>query len=356
MVSNYPYNKIKKQSIFGLAQTELQEWLAKHGHPLFHSNQIMQWIYQRNARSFDEMTNLSKTLRQQLNQDFTMDLPAVIERQHDPADGTIKFLLELADKECIEAVAMLQHAGKKSKANYTLCLSTQAGCMFACRFCASGQMGLKRDLTTAEIVAQALLFKHENIPFSRIVFMGTGEPLHNFEELQKTISLFCAKETYDFSPRRLTVSTVGLVPEIYRMAMEDWKVKLAVSLHATSDSKREKLIPLARVYQLDQLMDSLLFYQKRNKRRITFEYLMIDNWNDRQRDAERLVKYCDGIMSHINLIPFNPVSNAPYQPSSHQKIERFKNWLLKNKIDATIRYSRGRNIDAACGQLRLRRV
>jgi 23S rRNA (adenine2503-C2)-methyltransferase len=358
-----------KKSLFNLSVQELRDWLQQQRQPTFHADQIMQWIYQKHVASFDQMSNLSKTLRAQLDDTFTIHTPPVIARQHDDADGTTKILMQLHDQEGIEAVRMprfssraftnpktgkVKSAQENHPGDQTVCLSTQAGCLFACRFCASGQMGLKRNLSAGEIVAQPLVFARENLPFSRIVFMGTGEPLHNFDALRKAIEIFCEKQAFGFSPRRLTVSTVGLVPEIYRMAKEDWKVKLAVSLHATTDEKRAELIPLAKAYQLDQLMDALRFYQNRNKRRISFEYLMIDRMNDKPKDVERLARLCDGLLCHVNLIPYNPVPKSPFRPSSPSQIEQFKKGLLEKNFDATVRYSRGRHIEAACGQLRLR--
>ncbi len=358
------------ESIFNLSPLELTAWLSERGHPAFHTNQILQWIYQRKAKSFEEMTNLSKNLREQLKNTFHIELPLVVDHQYDEMDGTTKILLRLPDQEGIEAVKMPRYTGsvhtdpksgrvKQKKdglkdIDYTLCLSTQAGCLFSCRFCASGSLGLKRNLTTGEILSQILYFKHQDVPFSHIVFMGTGEPLHNFNHLRKSIEIICDKQALGFSPRRLTVSTIGLVPQIYRMAKEDWKVKLAVSLHATTDEKRKQLVPIANAYQLDQLMDALRFYQNRNKRRITFEYLMIEGMNDKQKDVERLTKLCEGLLCHVNLIPYNSIPKVDYQPTSPHHINRFKKWLLEKKFDVTVRYSRGRHIDAACGQLRLR--
>ncbi|MEW6238457.1 MAG: 23S rRNA (adenine(2503)-C(2))-methyltransferase RlmN [Candidatus Omnitrophota bacterium] len=358
-----------RPSIFDYPMPALREWLGQHGHPSYAAAQLYQWLYRKRARNFGEMTNLSKSLRGELEAHFALQIPEIASRQEDQADGAVKALFRLPDGEGVETVVMpyysekIQTQPRTGKVNkrepseseeYTICLSTQAGCQFGCRFCASGRSGWKRNLTAGEIVAQVLAFLWEGKNITHAVFMGTGEPLHNLNALRDAIDILCAKEGLGLSSRRLTVSTVGLVPEIYRIALEDWKVKLAASLHATTDESREKLMPLARAYQIDQLMDALRFYQRRNGRRISLEYLLIDGVNDRPKDAERMKKLMEGLLCHVNIIPCNKVGEFPYRPPSHDKIQTFKKLLLQYHIDATVRYSRGRNIDAACGQLRLR--
>ncbi len=356
-------------SIFDYTLDDLRKWLKEKGYPAYSAQQIFQWVYQKKILSFEHMTNLSKNLRVELEESFSTELPEIKTNQHDKADGAEKILLTLPDGEGVECVAMpyfsdkvktshktgkIKNLDKKNFHDYTLCLSTQVGCMFACRFCASGKMGLKRNLTTGEIIAQVMTFLIEGKPVSRIVFMGTGEPLHNLLNLRKSIDILNAKEGMGLSSRRITVSTVGLVPEIYRIALEGWKVKLAVSLHATRDQQRAELMPLAKIYQLDQLMDALRFYQQNQTRRISFEYLLLEGINDRKQDAMRLGDLCKGIESHINLIPFNRIEKTFYNTPSENQAQAFRKILLQKGIDTTIRHSRGRNIDAACGQLRLR--
>jgi len=356
-------------SLFEWTPSELKQWLKDRGQPSYRSSQILQWVYLRGAKTFAEMTDLSKPLREEFSELLSLETPPIETAQRDPADDAVKILLRLSDQEGVEAVCMrsysspvrtdprtggVQLEAEEKSDSYTLCVSTQAGCMFACRFCASGQLGLKRNLTVGEIISQIIAFLREGKTVSRVVFMGTGEPLHNLEVLRRVIEILCSKEGLGFSPRRLTVSTVGLVPEIYRIAQEGWKIKPAISLHAATDEKRAELVPIAKVYPLESLMDALRFYQRRNGRRISFEYLMIDAFNDSRKDADRLQKLCDGLVCHFNLIPYNPVPKAPFQPSPPDKIEAFKSHLRRLGIDTTVRYSRGRNIDAACGQLRLR--
>lgn len=356
-------------SVWNFTRPELQEFMVSKGHKRFHADQIMRWLYQRGAASFEDMTDLSKEMRASLSSQLDLQTPRIVAQQNDPADETTKLLVEFADGERVETVRMPRFAERaKTDANtgqvrsqdkrkiegYTACLSTQAGCQFACKFCASGQSGLKRNLTPGEIVSQIMGFLRQGDEVSRIVFMGSGEPLHNFENLGKAIEILTVEQGLNLSPRRITVSTVGLVPEIYRMAEEDWKVKLAVSLHATRDLDREQLIPLARSYSLNQLKDALLYYQRAQKRRLTFEYLMIANHNDAATDAARLKGICENLLAHVNLIPFNAVPRSPFKSSNAKTVENFRRQLRKHGLDVTVRYSRGRNIDAACGQLRQR--
>ncbi|MDX9755285.1 MAG: 23S rRNA (adenine(2503)-C(2))-methyltransferase RlmN [bacterium] len=357
-------------SIFNLTPEELNEWLIQRGHPAFAANQIIQWLYKHQVASAEEMTNISKPLRADLLDHFDIDTPPIVDTHSDPSDGTQKVLFQLADGEGVETVLMPQFTNVKTDPEtgevknwhpgdikeYTICVSTQVGCMYACRFCASGQTGLKRHLTTGEIIAQLMAFLREKKNVTRIVFMGMGEPLHNLDQVKKAIEILSHPKGLGLSRRRFTVSTVGLVPEIYRMAQEDWNVKLAVSLHSTTDENRAKLIPLAQGYQLDQLMDALRFYQRREGRRISFEYLMIQGLNDTNKDAQRLKSLCEGIKAHFNLIPFNPTPNTSFQPSSPAAIQQFRLHLRKAGLDATVRYSRGRQIEGACGQLRLRNL
>ncbi len=356
-------------SIYNITFSELKDWLANKGYKPYHAKQVYEWLYQKFVADFDTMSNLSKPLRSELCQAFSTELPHIITEQHDTGDATYKLLLELDDQERVEAVLMprISDKGKTDPktgkieglksddiANFTTCLSTQAGCLYACKFCASGQGGLDRNLNAGEIVSQFMHFLRQGKPVNRIVFMGMGEPLHNYDQVKRAVDIFTAKEGLGMSSRRITLSTVGLVPEVYRLAMEDWKCKLAVSLHATTDEKRSELIPISKAYALDQLMDALRFYQRRQGRRISFEYLMIHNFNDTKKDAERLIKMCKDMVSHVNLIPYNTVPRMPFQPSSTERIRNFRKMLVQDGIDATVRYSRGRNIDAACGQLRLR--
>ncbi len=356
-----------KPSLYTMDYEDLVHWLKERGYATFTADQIFQWVYKKHAHSFDSMTNLSKALRRELDESFSLTLPPIVSQQQDPADLTVKVLFQLEDGERIESVVMPHYSekltthfksgkieAKEEAKEYTVCISTQVGCMYACRFCASGQSGLKRNLEAGEIVGQIMGFLHEGYPVTRVVFMGSGEPLHNFDQVKKSIDLLTHKKGLNFSSRKITISTVGLVPEMYRLAQEEWKVKLAISLHATTDQRRAELIPLARVYQLDQLIDALRYYQRLNSRRITFEYLMLHGINDHKNDARRMKNLTEGLIAHVNLIPYNSVEKSPFQSPSHNAMQHFKKMLHHEGLDATVRYSRGGNIDAACGQLRLR--
>lgn len=356
-----------KQLIYDITPTEIAAWLSKHGQKPFRAKQVIQWLYQKGVSSFDEMSDLSKDLRQLLVDNYSLTIPDPASQQYADKDETEKVLFKLYDNEGVETVKMPRYS-KKVTTNpetgeiekkqgspnaFTLCLSSQAGCMFACKFCASGQRGLVRDLTCGEIISQVMYFIRQGVPVTRIVFMGTGEPLHNLSGVKKAVEILTEKDGIGMSPRSITISTVGIVPEIYRIAKEQWKTKLAISLHATTDKSREKLIPVAKEYQLDQLMDALEYYHNVNGRRITFEYLMLQDVNDSKADAKRLTLFCERFPVLVNLIPYNNVSRTPFQPTSPRRIQEFQSVLRSSGIDATIRFSRGRSIDAACGQLRL---
>lgn len=353
--------------IYNLTPTELSAWLSKQGHKTFRTKQVLQWLYQKGVSSFDEMSDLSKDMRQQLLDSFTLTIPEPVSQQFAEKDETEKVLFQFHDNEGVETVKMPRYSNKvttnpqtgeintREKANaFTLCLSSQAGCMFACKFCASGQRGLERHLSCGEIISQVMHFVRQGVPVTRIVFMGTGEPLHNLVGVKNAIEILTNKDGLGLSPRSITISTVGIVPEIYRIAKEQWKTKLAISLHATTDEARLKLIPVAKEYQLDQLMDALAYYHNVNGRRITFEYLMMQDVNDTKADAKRLTRFCERFPVLVNLIPYNNVSRTPFHPTSSKRIHEFQTILRSSGIDATVRYSRGRSIDAACGQLRLR--
>jgi len=363
-MSNKPEN-----SILDFTPDYIKNWLTDNDYPAFRSTQITQWLFHRGAKTISDMTDLSKKLRDELSASFSLNELPIHSKQVDPSDKTEKYLFRLEDDEYVEAVLMPRYSseirtnpttGKVNSCSlndiegYTVCLTTQVGCKFACRFCASGKAGFKRNMPPSEIVSQILSFKRMGHDVSRIVFMGTGEPLHNLDSLRTAIEIITSKYGLGMSPRRITISTVGLVPEIYRMARERWKVKLAVSLNCADNSNRAKLMPIAKVYHLDQLKDAVQEYQRSNGRRVSFEYMMLDDVNDSKQDAQRLRKFCEGINCHVNLIPFNQVTDSDFKPSSTQKIQDFKHCLREGKFDVTVRYSRGRNIDAACGQLRLR--
>ncbi|MFH1741616.1 MAG: 23S rRNA (adenine(2503)-C(2))-methyltransferase RlmN [bacterium] len=336
-------------NIWDLTFEQLTEWCKKEALPGYRARQIFQWLHKRGIVSWDEMTDLPQSLRQRLAECFSMDLPTISSRWTDKEDGTEKLLIELADGRAIESV-LIPHA-PGSDEEHTLCVSTQVGCGFACRFCATGRMGLVRDLSAGEIVAQVVLARRLGVNLKRVVLMGMGEPLHNYDNTMAAIRIICDREGMGWSPRRITLSTVGLVPEIYRLGQEAPGVKLAVSLHGTTDQKRSDLTPIAQVYTLDRLFEALRYYHERDKRRISFEYLLIRGVNDGLRDAKRLSELLRGLVCHVNLIPYNRVSNLDYYRPSSPVINRFAEILRDAGIETTIRASRGRSIRGACGQL-----
>ena len=338
--------------MWGLRYEQLVEWCKQEELPGYRARQIFRWLYKKGAAHWDEMTDLPQSLRQRLDECFSLNLPTIRNRQTDPEDGTEKLLLELRDGLAIESVIIprMDRGGRSAQA-HTLCVSTQVGCGFSCRFCATGRMGFVRDLLAGEVVAQVVLARRLGASLKRVVLMGMGEPLHNYDNVMSAVRILCDREGLAWSPRRITLSTVGLVPEIYRLAQDGPGLKLAVSLHGTTDQKRSELIPIARVYTLDRLFDALHYYRERNGRRISFEYLLIRSVNDGLRDAQRLVALLRGLVCHVNLIPYNNVPRSGYARPSGVVINRFAERLREAGITTTIRASRGRGVCGACGQL-----
>lgn len=338
--------------MWDLQHEQLAEWCEREDVPSYRARQIFRWLYRKGAARWEEMTDLPQTLRHRLSECFSLDLPTVRNRQTDPEDRTEKLLLELRDGRAIECVIIPRgDRADPSADGQSLCVSTQVGCGFACRFCATGRMGLVRDLFAGEIVAQVVLAQRLGANLKRVVLMGMGEPLHNYDNVMAAIRILCAREGFAWSPRRITLSTVGLVPEIYRLAQDSPGLKLAVSLHGTTDQKRSELIPVAQVYPLDRLFDAIRHYHERDRRRISFEYLLIRGANDGLRDAQRLARLLRGLVCHVNLIPCNHVPRSGFARPSGVVINRFAKILRESGIPTTIRASRGRGVSGACGQL-----
>jgi 23S rRNA (adenine2503-C2)-methyltransferase len=331
-----------------LTPAALRTWLATQRQPAYRATQILSWIYRRHASSFAAMSDLPQALREALARHFIFPtlMPAVVAES---ADGTRKLLFQLDGRAAIESVLI------PDPPRLTLCISSQAGCGMACAFCATARLGLVRNLTAVEIAgqvlaAQAVLRAAERI--STIVFMGMGEPLANYEAVVQAIELLTADWGVGLSARRITVSTVGLVPAMQRL-VGDTGVHLAVSLSGTTDAQRERLMPINRRYPLETLMTMCRSLPIPQRRRITFEYVMLAGVNDSLDDADRLVRLLRGIRAKVNLIPFNPFPGAGFTCSSPQTVLRFQERLLAHHVHATIRQSRGRDIQAACGQLAL---
>lgn len=336
-----------KRNFKSLTHEEIHKILADWGVEGYRADQIYQWVYQKDIKSFSQMTNLSKDLRQRLEESFCLEQwkPETVQRS---SDGTRKFLFKLGERESVESVLI------PNDQRQTLCISTQVGCAMGCSFCLTGTLGLTRHLKHEEIVEQVMAVKRAVSPeveLSNIVFMGMGEPLHNLNNVIESIRFLLNERGLNFSKNKITVSTCGLVPQMKKFG-EQVDVKLAVSLTATTDKIRDRLIPINRRYPLKELLEACRSYPLRRRGRITFEYTLLQDVNDSLADAARLVKLLHGIPAKINLIPFNEFPGAPFQRSSDAKMLQFQKYLLDRKIQSNIRHSRGRDILGACGQLK----
>ncbi len=336
-----------QRDIRELTLDEVEEFVAAAGERAFRARQVMGWLWQRDAASFDAMSDLSVGFREYLKHNFKIGPTptAVVSRS---ADGTRKLLVALADGEAIESVII--PAGDR----VTLCLSSQVGCAMACEFCATARMGLRRNMTVAEIVGQIAAARRELAPgeeLTNYVFMGMGEPLANYQRLARALRIITSPWGMGISPRRLTVSTVGLIPAMERLLAEFPSLNVAVSLHATTDELRDRLAPINKRYPLKALIEACAALPIKRRDRVTFEYVMLAGVNDSPADAHRLVKMLGEVKAKVNLIIFNPFSGAGFAPSSRAAVEGFQAILRQGNLTATIRESRGQDIAAACGQL-----
>jgi 23S rRNA (adenine2503-C2)-methyltransferase len=324
---------------------ELTAWAESRGFPAYRGSQIAGWLYNRPLAAVEAMHNLPALLREALMQDFDCSFPSIAQRS-DSVDGTTKLLIGLGDAKVVESVIIPRDE------RITLCISSQVGCALDCQFCATATLGLQRNLEPGEIVGQVLRAREAAAPsiLTNYVFMGMGEPLANYERLIRALTILTARWGLGISPRRITVSTVGLVPQMERL-LRDTAVHIAVSLSAARDELRDQLMPINRRYPLAELIDTCKRLDLPRRKRITFEYVMLDAVNDTMRDAEDLIRILHGVRAKVNLIPFNPFPGARYGRSPDDRIEAFRERLLAAGIHATIRTSRGRDIQAACGQL-----
>ncbi len=324
---------------------ELTEFLKAKGQPAYRAKQLFSFLHEKYVADVDEMTSLPKALREEIEKDGLITIKEELRQQG--KDGTIKFLFRLYDNQMIETVFMRHDYGN------SICISSQAGCRMGCKFCASTIGGLIRNLTASEMLEQiyaAMRITGERI--SNIVVMGTGEPLDNYDNLIRFIKLISCKEGYNISARSITVSSCGIVPMIHKLAEENLPITFALSLHATTDEERKELMPIAYKYTIDETLDACRYYFQKTGRRVTIEYSLAKGKNDSAEQAKRLAKLLKGMNCHVNLIPINPVMERDFKKSDMADIEKFKNILEKNQINGTIRKSMGRDIDAACGQLR----
>jgi 23S rRNA (adenine2503-C2)-methyltransferase len=348
-----------KTNLLDLSLSELEEWLSSIHQPAFRARQIWHWIYKELVSEIGSMTNLPKPLRRQLDSAFDIRLPKLLKLSTNQDRLTEKALLELGDGSNIETVLLrYPHIAHPRR---TVCVSSQVGCAMGCVFCATGNAGYVRNLSAGEIACQILFFARAlqavNGPGTRVtnlVFMGQGEPLANLDSVWKAIQLFNSPYGYNLAARHITISTVGLVPGILKLASLPIQVGLAVSLHAPDDMLRKQLIPLAGTFPLNELLTACRSYSSQTSRRVTFEYALISGINDDLRLASELSRLLRGMLCHVNLIPFNPVANLAYKPSSQRQVRLFEDVLRRHNIVVTVRKERGGRIDAACGQLRVR--
>ena len=326
---------------------ELERLLQESDYDAFHARQLYRWIHRHGVTDFDQMTNLSKELRGELRERFTVRHPKVVSDQLS-TDGTRKFVLELSDGRRIESVFIPDTPAM------TFCVSTQVGCAMSCGFCLTGKMGLVRHLTPGEIVGQVIALASATglleQPFN-IVLMGMGEPLHNYDNTMKALRMLHAEEGLSISPRRITLSTVGIVPGLDRLAREPLMPNLAISLHATTEEQRTALVPPNARYSLAAILDACRRFPLKKRSRITFEYVLLNGVNDTPEDARRLAKLLTGIKAKVNLIPLNAAPGIPFERPSDARVDRFAQILADRHLTVSVRKSRGRDIRAACGQL-----
>ena len=342
---------IKEQNnIRNLSKEELDEYFQKSGEKKFRAGQVFEWLWQKQAQSFDAMTNLSKELRQKLQEDFTLPALTVDATQHSE-DGTIKSRFKTFDGHLIEGVLIPTEERK------TACVSSQIGCSLSCKFCATGYMDRKRNLYFDEIYDQVVLINQQSESvhekkLTNIVFMGMGEPLLNYKSVLRAIDRITSPDGMGMSPRRITVSTAGIAKGIRQLGDDNVKFKLALSLHAANDKKRHEIMPINDTNNIKSLVDALNYFYKQTKNEITFEYILFNNFNDSLQDADELIKLYRQVPADlVNLIEYNPIEFARFSKPSEEKVEAFMKHLGKNRVNVRLRHSRGKDIDAACGQL-----
>ena len=329
-----------------MTQAELGQLLKEMGQPAFRAKQLYIWLH-KGVRSFDEMTNLPKALRDALEARYPLLPPEVVRKQESRKDGTIKYLWKLSDGNCVETVLMRYHYGN------TVCISTEVGCRMGCAFCASTLGGLVRKLEPREMLEQVMFTQLDSgLPVSHIVLMGIGEPLDNFENVMRFLELVNSPDGMNISMRHISLSTCGLVPGIDRLAEQKLQLTLSVSLHAPTDEIRNTIMPVNKAYPTEELLAACRRYYEKTGRRISFEYAMINGVNDTPEAAKTLLRRLKGLPAHMNLIPLNHVEESPLKPSTRQAVQQFQQILEQGGIPATVRRTLGGDIDASCGQLR----
>ncbi|GAB4233590.1 MAG: 23S rRNA (adenine(2503)-C(2))-methyltransferase RlmN [Ekhidna sp.] len=336
---------IRKESL-----EKLMTWFEDQGEKKFRAKQVWEWLWGKSAQSFDEMSNLSKQLREKLKKEFVIN-HIILDNSQLSNDGTIKSAFRLHDKHLIEGVLI------PAEDRMTACVSSQVGCSLSCKFCATGYMKRERNLDGAEIYDQVVAIRDQaekkyNHPLTNIVFMGMGEPLLNYKGMMEGIDRITAEDGLNMSPKRITVSTAGIEKMIRKLADDEVKFNLALSLHAADDKKRDTIMPINETNTLEALQKALVYFFEKTGNRITFEYILFYDFNDSIEDAEKLLKYARRVPGvRVNIIEYNPISEASFSKADPETIDRFANHLIKGGIPTSVRRSRGKDIDAACGQL-----
>jgi len=337
------------QNIRSLTINELEDFILANNEKKFRAKQIFEWIWKKNVNTFSEITSISKELRSLLELNFTLK-SVVISSIQKSKDKTIKFAFQLPDNNFVEGVLI------PSKDRITACISTQAGCTFQCRFCATGKMGFIRNLSKSEIYEQVFLLNEQSLKehkkgLTNIVIMGMGEPLVNYDNTLAAINLICSTEGLAMSPTRITLSTSGVAKMIMKLADDNVKFNLAISLHSANNLKRDYLMSINKTNNLQKLTEAIIYFHEKTQTRVTFEYLLLGNYNDSLQDAKELAEFCKSFPCKINVIEFNSVDKSEFSKSSEDNLNQFVKFLESKNIIVNIRRSKGKDIDAACGQL-----
>ena len=340
-------------SIYDYSLSDFENYFVKKGLKPYKAKQIFKWLYEKRINSFSDMSDISKSLINDLEGDFSIERLKVRKKQKSK-DGTIKFLFELNDGSLIESVLMRFEYG------YSACISSEVGCNMGCKFCASGLLKKQRDLRVGEIVLQVLMLQIEldkdSLRLGNIVVMGTGEPFDNYDNVMKALSIVNDPFSLAIGSRHISISTCGIVPKIIEFSKENLQYNLAISLHAANDELRDSIMPINKAYNLEALFDAIKYYGNTNNRRITFEYLLLDGVNNREKDAKDLKKLLKGLNAYVNLIPYNEVKENEFNSCNDEKTLMFYDMLKKEGVAVTLRQKRGVDIDAACGQLRAKEM
>lgn len=340
-------------NLYGQEISKLEKLLMERGQKKYRATQLYSWIYEKDAKSFDEMSDVSKLFREELNRDFCLTLPTIYKKQ-ESKDGTIKLLLELEDGSKVETALMPYNYGN------AICVSSQVGCNMACAFCASGLLKKKRNLEVYEMVGQVLvmnsLLQEKDKRVSHVVVMGTGEPFDNYDNVIDFIRIINHPKALAIGARHISVSTCGIVPGIMKFAHEGLQANLAISLHAPNDEIRNKIMPISKGYKMNELLKAVHYYENQTNRRVTFEYIMLRDVNDSLECAKELVELVKGTLAYVNLIPYNPVDENSFSRSEDKQVHKFFSYLMQHGVNTTVRKEFGNDIDAACGQLRAKEV